>query len=143
MKRPLVMVNGCFDLLHLGHICFLQEARKLGSALAVAINSDRSVRQLKGKSRPIVSQWDRSSALLALSCVDYVFIFDQIRATNIIGIIRPNIYAKAADYSLETMNPRELAELRRIKAKIFFVPMLAGYSTTSLIKKIQHAASID
>src|SRR5438128_6475303 len=100
--KKLVATNGCFDLLHVGHVRYLQAARALGDVLAVGLNGDQSVRELKGSGRPITTESDRAEVLAALQCVDLVTIFPQVRATQFIDAIRPAIYVKGADYSSET-----------------------------------------
>src|ERR1700747_229967 len=107
--KRLVATNGCFDLLHVGHVRYLQAARALGDFLAVGLNGDRSVRELKGTARPITTESDRAEVLAALQCVDLVTIFPQIRATQFIVAIRPAIYVKGGDYSSETLNEEERA----------------------------------
>jgi rfaE bifunctional protein nucleotidyltransferase chain/domain len=136
-----VLTNGCFDLLHAGHIYFLKEARRAGDALFVALNSDASVRALKGPSRPFQSERERAYALSALACVDVVFIFNEPRLSEEIRALRPDIYVKAGDYSLETLDAGERAALHEAGAEIRFLPFLPGFSTTGLIKRIAAAAA--
>ena len=139
----LVMTNGCFDLLHTGHIFFLQQARLLGDRLVVALNSDASVRILKGASRPVQSEEERAFALGALACVDYVVLFSESHLTAEISAIQPDVYTKAGDYTLERLHQGERAALEACKAKIQFIPFLAGFSTTNLIRKITLAGGVD
>ncbi|KXU34051.1 ADP-heptose synthase [Cephaloticoccus primus] len=134
-----VLTNGVFDLLHPGHLYSLAAARRLGDALFVAINSDASVRALKGPTRPILSEAQRAYALAALECVDAVLVFDSERLTEEIRALAPDVYAKAGDYTLETLNSQERAELERCGAQISFLPFLPGFSTTTLIEKIRAA----
>lgn len=136
-KRKLVFTNGCFDLLHAGHVRYLQQARKLGDALLVALNGDASVRELKGSSRPINAEQDRAEVLCALGCVDYVTIFPGIRVTEILRDVRPQIYAKGGDYTVDSLNPDELAALREIKAEIEILPIVEGKSTSEMIKTLE------
>ena len=110
--RRLVFTNGCFDLLHAGHVRYLQQARALGDALVVGLNSDRSVRELKGDGRPLNAQDDRAEVLAALGCVDYVVIFDGKRATELLRAVRPHIYAKGGDYTPDSLDAEERATLR-------------------------------
>lgn len=135
--KRLVLTNGCFDLLHVGHVRYLEAARQRGDALAVALNSDVSVRALKGEHRPLNSQDDRAEILAALTCVDYVTIFEDERITNLVEQVRPMVYAKGGDYRLETLNPGERAALERGGAEIFFVPIVPGRSTTRLVDAIR------
>lgn len=135
--RRLVLTNGCFDLLHVGHVRYLEAARQGGDALAVAVNSDASVRGLKGENRPLNSQEDRAEILAALNCVDFVTIFDDERVTRLIEEVRPMVYAKGGDYQLESLDPGERAALERIGTEIFFVPMVPGRSTTRLVDAIR------
>ncbi|PYL09761.1 MAG: ADP-heptose synthase [Verrucomicrobia bacterium] len=134
--RKLVATNGCFDLLHVGHVRYLQRARALGDLLAVGLNGDRSVRELKGSGRPITAESDRAEIIAALECVDLVTIFPQIRATEFIAAVRPAIYVKGGDYSSETLDEEERAVLKEIGADIRLIPFEAGYSTSHLIERI-------
>lgn len=133
--RRLVLTNGCFDLLHTGHVRYLQQARDLGDALLVAVNSDASVRELKGSDRPLNGELDRAEVLAALRCVDHVVIFEGKRATEVIRHLRPAIYAKGGDYTLETLDPEERAALEEVGAEIQLLSLVPGRSTTSLLKK--------
>ncbi len=140
--RRVVLTNGVFDLLHTGHIYYLQKARALGDALVVALNGDASVRVLKGPARPVQSEEQRAYALAALTCVDLIVIFGEARLTAEIRALRPDIYCKAGDYTLEKLDPGERAALQEAGARIEFMPFLSGFSTTELIKKIKAAGSI-
>ena len=135
--KKLVATNGCFDLLHVGHVRYLQAARALGDFLAVGLNSDRSVRELKGRGRPIMTETDRAEVLAALGCVDLVTIVPEMRATRFLVAARPAIYVKGGDYSSETLNDEERAALEQIGAEIRLVPFEAGYSTSGLIEQIR------
>lgn len=139
--RRVVLTNGVFDLLHTGHLHYLQQARALGDALFIALNSDESVRQLKGPLRPVQGEAERAYALAALACVDGVVIFRQKRLTHEILAIAPDIYTKAGDYTREKLDPDERAALEKVGARIEFMPFLPGFSTTSLIAKIKAATS--
>jgi rfaE bifunctional protein nucleotidyltransferase chain/domain len=139
--KKLVATNGCFDLLHVGHVHYLQAARALGDLLAVGLNSDRSVRELKGKGRPITAERDRAEILAALQCVDLVTIFPEMRATQFIAASHPAIYVKGGDYSPETLDEQERALLKDIGAEIRFIPFEAGYSTSRLLEKIRKSES--
>lgn len=136
-KQRLVLTNGCFDLLHTGHVRYLQQARALGDALIVALNSDRSVQQLKGPMRPVNSEQDRAEVLAALRCVDYVTIFDERRVTDVIKKLKPAIYAKGGDYTIDTLDASERDALNECQAEVKILPLVEGRSTTSLIKKMR------
>jgi rfaE bifunctional protein nucleotidyltransferase chain/domain len=133
--RKLVFTNGCFDLLHVGHVRYLAAARAFGDALLVAINGDESVRALKGDGRPINRAADRAEVVAALECVDHVVIFDEVRATAVLQKVLPAIYVKGGDYSAETLNSEERDALEKMKAEIRIVPFQAGYSTSGLLDK--------
>ena len=133
----LVFTNGCFDLLHVGHVRYLQAARALGDALLVAVNGDASVRALKGPTRPIHPEEDRAEVLAALGCVDYVTIFSEERVTELVRLIRPHIYAKGGDYTVESLDPAERAALVEAGAVIEILPLIAGKSTTATIAKMK------
>jgi rfaE bifunctional protein nucleotidyltransferase chain/domain len=138
--KKLVATNGCFDLLHAGHVRYLQAARALGDALVVGLNGDQSVRELKGPGRPINNERDRAEVLAALECVDFVTIFPELRATRFIEAAAPAIYAKGGDYTSETLNAEEGAVLQRIGAKIDIIPFEKGYSTSALLKRLCNRA---
>ena len=135
--RKLAFTNGCFDLLHVGHVRYLQAARAQADALAIGLNADASVRALKGPGRPINSAEDRAEVLAALACVDYVTIFEEPRATRLLAQVRPHVYVKGGDYTLETLNAEERAVLLDAGARIAFVPMVPGRSTTRLVEEMQ------
>ena len=135
--RTVVLANGCFDILHVGHVRYLEAARSAGDALAVALNSDASVRQLKGEGRPVNLQDDRAEILAALACVDFVTIFDEERVTRLIDQVRPMVYVKGGDYQLETLDHGEREALARCGAEILLVPMVPGRSTTRLIEALR------
>jgi D-glycero-beta-D-manno-heptose 1-phosphate adenylyltransferase len=134
--KKIVATNGCFDLLHVGHVRYLQAARALGDFLAVGLNGDRSVRELKGTGRPITTESDRAEILAALECVDLVTIFPEIRATKFLAAVRPAVYVKGGDYSSETLDEEESAILKEIGAEIRIIPFETGYSTSGLIDEI-------
>jgi rfaE bifunctional protein nucleotidyltransferase chain/domain len=134
--KKLVATNGCFDLLHVGHVRYLQAARALGDLLAVGLNGDRSVRELKGNGRPITPEHDRAEILAALQCVDLVTIFPETRATRFVAASHPAIYVKGGDYRSETLNEEERAHLKEIGAEIRFIPFETGYSTSRLLEQI-------
>lgn len=140
--KRVVLTNGVFDLLHTGHLYYLQAARRLGDALFIALNADASVRALKGPTRPVQSEEQRAYALAALACVEAVVIFRQPRLTEEIAALRPDIYCKAGDYTLEKLNQEERAALEKVGARIEFMPFLPGFSTTGLIGRIKAAGEI-
>jgi D-glycero-beta-D-manno-heptose 1-phosphate adenylyltransferase len=141
-RRRVVLTNGVFDLLHTGHLFYLQQARALGDALIVALNSDASVRALKGPSRPVQDEEARAYALAALACVDGIVIFREPRLTAEIRALRPDIYCKAGDYTLDKLDAGERAALNEVGAQIEFLPFLPGFSTTALIARIQAAGEL-
>ena len=136
-ERKLVFTNGCFDLLHVGHVRYLQAARALGDALIVAINGDESVRALKGDGRPLNRAEDRAEVIAALESVDRVVIFPDVRATQLLEIVRPAVYAKGGDYTKSTLHADERAVLERSGTEIRILPFEAGHSTSGLLKKIK------
>ena len=137
--RKVVLTNGVFDLLHTGHLFYLKQARALGDALFIALNSDASVKVLKGPLRPVMNEEQRAYALAALTCIDGIVIFREPRLTAEIQALRPDVYCKAGDYTLEKLNPQERAALEAVGARITFMPFLPGFSTTNLIAKIRAA----
>ena len=136
-RQRIVATNGCFDLLHFGHVSYLQRARQLGDLLVIGLNSDASCRQLKGRQRPLVPERQRAAVLAALACVDAVVIFRDKRAHRFLAAVRPDVYVKGGDYRPESLDPTERAALGG--AKIRILPFVPGFSTTSLIKKIRKA----
>lgn len=140
--QRVVLTNGVFDLLHTGHLYYLQKARCLGDALFVALNSDASVKALKGPLRPVQTETERAYALAALACVDAVVLFGEPRLAQEILALRPDVYVKAGDYTLEKLEASERAALQQVESRIEFMPYLAGFSTTALIAKIKAAGEI-
>jgi D-beta-D-heptose 7-phosphate kinase/D-beta-D-heptose 1-phosphate adenosyltransferase len=138
--RKLVFTNGCFDLLHVGHVRYLQAARALGDALLVAINGDESVRALKGEGRPLNPAGDRAELIAALECVDHVVIFPEVRATQLLEIVRPAIYVKGGDYTEASLHAEERAALERFGTEIRILPFEKGHSTSGLLEKIKQQA---
>jgi D-glycero-beta-D-manno-heptose 1-phosphate adenylyltransferase len=134
--KKIVATNGCFDLLHVGHVRYLQTARALGDLLVVGLNGDRSVHELKGAGRPITTQSDRAEILATLACVDLVTIFPEIRATKFLAAVRPAVYVKGGDYTSETLDEEERATLQEFEAVIRLIPFETGYSTSRLIEQI-------
>ena len=140
-----VLSNGVFDLLHPGHVSYLKAARRLAGGagmLFVALNSDRSVRELKGPMRPVMDEKSRASTLAHLRSVDGVVIFRGKRLAREIEALKPDVYCKAGDYTLETLDPSERAALEAAGAKVVFLPFLRGFSTTALIRRIKAAGSV-
>jgi len=132
--RRIVFTNGCFDLLHLGHVRYLEEAKSLGDIMIVAINSDRSAAQLKGPSRPINTEDERAEVLTALGCVDYVTIFDEPDPYRIISVLKPNVLVKGGDWTRETTVGRDIVEGEG--GEVVVIPYVEGISTTGLIDRI-------
>lgn len=138
--KRLVMTNGCFDVLHVGHVRYLQAARRLGDALLVAINSDAAVRELKGAHRPIVAEQERAEILAALEAVDYVLIFDELSPRSLIAETLPDVLAKGGDYILDEIHGRE--ETEAAGGRVVALPFIEGKSTTSMIERIKEVKSI-
>jgi len=135
----IVMTNGCYDLLHPGHVASLVEARKLGDCLVVGLNSDRSVRELKGPGRPILDEQGRAEMLAALACVDYVVIFDEASVSKLVERVLPDVLVKAAQYRVEEVVGHEIVQ--RHGGQVVLAPFKGGYSTTDLIEKIAELAA--
>jgi D-beta-D-heptose 7-phosphate kinase/D-beta-D-heptose 1-phosphate adenosyltransferase len=133
----LVFTNGVFDLLHVGHVRYLEAAQSLGDALVVAINSDRTTRELKGPNRPITSERERAELLAALRCVNYVTIFDDISPRSLITEMLPDVLVKGGDYALNEIHGRE--EVEAAGGKVIALPFVNGASTTTLIERMQTA----
>ena len=131
----LVFTNGVFDLLHVGHVRYLAQARELGDALLVAINSDRTVRELKGPDRPVFDQAERAEILAALRYVDYVTVFDDISPRSLIAKLLPDVLVKGGDYDLDQIHGREEVEVAG--GKVISLPFVEGASTTTIIKRMQ------
>lgn len=131
----LVFTNGVFDLLHVGHVRYLSQARALGDALVVAINSDRTVRELKGPDRPIFDQAERAEILAALKHVDYVTIFDDLSPRCLIATLLPDVLVKGGDYQLDQIHGRE--EVEAAGGKVVSLPFVQGASTTALIERMK------
>lgn len=135
-NRKLVVTNGCFDVLHLGHVSYLEAARNLGDALLVGVNADAAVRELKGPTRPVNSENDRALVLAALGSVAGVCLFTEATATRFLALAQPDIYVKGGDYTLETLNQEERQVVERAGGQIVILPIVPGKSTTALLKKI-------
>ncbi|HXU79557.1 MAG TPA: D-glycero-beta-D-manno-heptose 1-phosphate adenylyltransferase [Methylomirabilota bacterium] len=134
--KRLVVTNGCFDLLHVGHITYLETARNQGDALLIGVNGDEAVRQLKGPDRPVNEEGDRAAVLAALESVDGVCLFTERTATRFLAAAQPDVYVKGGDYTLETLNPDERRAVEQAGGKIVIIPFVPGKSTTALLKKI-------
>lgn len=134
--KKLVVTNGCFDILHLGHVTYLETARNLGGLLLVGLNADEPVRQLKGAGRPVNNEQDRAAVLAALESVSGVCIFTDKTATRFLSLAQPDIYVKGGDYTLETLNQEERRTVEAAGGKISLIPFVPGKSTTGLLEKI-------
>ena len=134
--KKLAVTNGCFDILHLGHVTYLENARNFGDALLIGVNSDAAVRGLKGPTRPVNSETDRASVLAALQSVDGVCIFADTTATKFLAAAQPDLYIKGGDYTLETLNQDERRAVESAGGQIILVPFVPGKSTTALLEKI-------
>lgn len=132
-KKKIVFTNGCFDLLHVGHVRYLQEARKLGDYLFIGVNSDASVKRLKGKDRPIQNENDRAEILAALGCVDGVAIFTEDTADNIIKQVKPHIFVKGGDWKVQDI--KEAPTVQALGGEVYSLQLVEGKSTTKLIEK--------
>ncbi len=134
-RKKIVFTNGCFDIIHLGHVTYLEKAKKSGDILIVGLNSDRSVKQLKGDSRPLLPQGERAALLAALESVDYVVIFNEDNPYNLISELNPNVLVKGGDWCKDKIIGADFVKSRGGKVKR--VNYLKGYSVTKLIKKLQ------
>ena len=140
--KRIVLTNGCFDLLHVGHIRSLRAARTLGDVLVVGVNSDASVQSFKGPDRPLVPDVERAEVLAAIESVDYVVVFEEPTAERLAGLVRPDVYAKGADYALTgaSVDESRLPEARVVSSnggRTVLIPFVPGRSTTSLVKRIR------
>ena len=135
--RRLVFTNGCFDILHVGHVRYLQAARALGDALLVAINSDRAVRELKGAGRPVMNESERAEMLASLEAVSYVTVFDELSPRTLIARLLPDVLVKGGDYALDEIHGRE--EVEAAGGRVLALPFVEGASTTDIIERIRKA----
>jgi D-beta-D-heptose 7-phosphate kinase/D-beta-D-heptose 1-phosphate adenosyltransferase len=135
--KKLVFTNGVFDILHVGHVRYLAQARELGDALVVAINSDASVRELKGEARPLVNQDERAEVLSALSSVDYVTVFDDISPRSLIAELLPDVLVKGGDYALDQIHGRE--EVEAAGGRVISLPFVEGNSTSEIIERMKRS----
>lgn len=136
LKARLVVVNGCFDLIHAGHLRLLESARRLGDALLVALNSDTSVRALKGSKRPINYQLNRAAVVSGFACVDAVTIFEDTTATEMLRRVRPDVWVKGGDYTLSNINQDERNAVEAVGGAILFQPIVEGLSSTALLEQL-------
>lgn len=136
--KTVVLTNGCFDILHAGHVRYLSSARAVGDCLVLGLNSDASVRRLKGPSRPINNELDRAEVIGALRSVDYVVIFDETTAEALVKDVQPDYYAKGGDYSLDSLP--EAKAVAECGGKVVFLPFVEGKSSTKIIQKIEQNA---
>jgi rfaE bifunctional protein nucleotidyltransferase chain/domain len=134
--RKVVVTNGCFDLLHAGHVTYLETGRNQGDLLLVGLNGDQSVRELKGPGRPLNPESDRAAVLAALESVDAVFIFAEKRATGFLRLAQPDVYIKGGDYTVATLDAEERSIVEQAGGRIVLIPFLPGKSTTDLIQKM-------
>ena len=135
LGKRLVFTNGVFDLLHVGHVRYLTQARALGDALLVAINSDRTVRELKGPDRPVFDQSERAEILAALRVVDYVVVFDDVSPRSLIAELLPDVLVKGGDYGLDQIHGRE--EVEAAGGTVISLPFVEGASTTALLTRMK------
>ena len=136
LDLKVVATNGCFDILHIGHIRSLQKAKSLGNILIVGLNSDSSVKKLKGKDRPINNEKNRAEILAALSCVDFVSLFNEDTAEKFLEIVKPDIYVKGGEYNLDILPEAQV--VKKYGGEIVLIPMIPNSSTTSLLDKIEN-----
>jgi rfaE bifunctional protein nucleotidyltransferase chain/domain len=134
LGKTIVATNGCFDILHVGHVRYLQKTKSFADVSVVCLNSDKSVRSIKGPERPINNENDRAEILCALSCVDYVVLFDEDSPRNLLDEMKPDVYTKGADYTIETLPEADI--MRKNGTRVEFISFVEGKSTTNIINKI-------
>lgn len=134
--KTVVVTNGCFDILHVGHVRYLQKTKSFADYLIVLLNSDKSVQAIKGPTRPINNELNRAEILCALSCVDFVVLFDENSPADLIDEIKPNVYTKGADYTMETLPEADI--MRKNNIRVEFIDFVQGQSTTNLINKMNN-----
>ncbi|MBI2252402.1 MAG: D-glycero-beta-D-manno-heptose 1-phosphate adenylyltransferase [Armatimonadetes bacterium] len=137
-NKKIIFTNGCFDILHLGHITYLREAKNLGDILIIGLNSDESIKKIKGNSRPILPQNERAEILAALEMVDFIIIFNEETPENLILEFKPDIQVKGGDYKKEDLKEAEI--VKNYGGKVIIVSFLDGYSTSNLINKMKNAS---
>lgn len=135
--KTVVTTNGCFDILHVGHVRYLEKTKTFGDYLIVLLNSDKSVKSIKGPSRPINNEMDRAEILSALRCVDYVVLFDEDSPRNLLDEMKPDVYTKGADYTMETLPEADI--MRKNGTRVEFIDFVEGKSTTKTIEKMKEA----
>ena len=135
--KTVVTTNGCFDILHVGHVRYLEKTKNFGDYLIVLLNSDKSVKSIKGPSRPINNEMDRAEILSALRCVDYVVLFDEDSPRNLLDEMKPDVYTKGADYTMETLPEADI--MKKNGTRVEFIDFVAGKSTTKTIEKMKEA----
>ncbi|MFH1715258.1 MAG: D-glycero-beta-D-manno-heptose 1-phosphate adenylyltransferase [Elusimicrobiota bacterium] len=136
-RKKIVFTNGCFDILHKGHVAYLEKAKRYGDILVIGLNSDSSIRRLKGPKRPIFPERERAEVLSALSCVDYVAMFNENTPLNLIKKIQPDVLIKGGDYTLDTIVGRDFLE--SYGGKVVTIPLIKGKSTSDIINKIKNS----
>jgi D-beta-D-heptose 7-phosphate kinase/D-beta-D-heptose 1-phosphate adenosyltransferase len=134
--KKIVFTNGCFDILHRGHLHVLREAKALGDVLIVALNSDRSIRQIKGPTRPVISEVGRAELIEALEMVDYVILFDEPDPCGLLAAIKPDVLAKGGDYGRDTVVGADIVEQHG--GRVAVIPFLEGFSTTEIIERVRN-----
>jgi len=135
--KSVVLTNGCFDILHRGHLEYLSTARSLGDVLVIVVNGDNGVKELKGPSRPIFKAEDRAFMLASLECVDMVTVVDKARLDKEFGFLKPSIYVKGSDYSEDTLHKGEYSALKQNGCQFRFVKLTSGYSSTSILERLK------
>lgn len=134
--KTVVTTNGCFDILHVGHVRYLEKTKTFGDFLIVLLNSDKSVKSIKGPSRPINNEQDRAEILSALRCVDYVVLFDEDSPKNLLDEMKPDVYTKGADYTMETLPEADI--MKKNGTRVEFIEFVDGKSTTNVINKMKN-----
>lgn len=134
--KTVVATNGCFDILHVGHVRYLQKTKNFADVSIVLLNSDKSVKSIKGPTRPINNENDRAEILCALSCVDYVVLFDEDSPRNLLDEMKPDVYTKGADYTMETLPEADI--MIKNGTRVEFISFVEGKSTTNIINQINH-----
>ena len=135
--KTVVTTNGCFDILHVGHVRYLEKTKTFGDCLIVLLNSDKSVKSIKGPSRPVNNEMDRAEILSALRCVDYVVLFDEDSPRNLLDEMKPDVYTKGADYTMETLPEADI--MKKNGTRVEFIDFVEGKSTTKTIEKMKEA----
>lgn len=133
--KTVVTTNGCFDILHVGHVRYLEKTKTFGDYLVVLLNSDKSVRSIKGPTRPINNEADRAEILSALRCVDYVVLFDEDSPRNLLDEMKPDVYTKGADYTMETLPEADI--MRKNNTRVEFIEFVEGKSTTGILMQVK------